>query len=249
MLQQQFGAAQPHQILLCREMDQRTLVGMAVAAGLCLGMVWSISPVAAFTAPAVQVQPLVAPLAQPLNLRVPSVKAVAEVIPDAEEFSMEQTENTVQTQVRHSFFLEMCHHVCLPQSPVWALLMLPLVGAVVGYFLKAMKPSRVELQPLQLQQLEYKTNDYSRFAMASVTARVFLSDFHTFCLHLFSFAEKFNTDKSNAIFEEAKTLMPGGVSSPVRAFKSVGGNPIVFDRVKGPYCWDVDGNRPGLTMP
>ena len=37
--------------------------------------------------------------------------------------------------------------------------------------------------------------------------------------------------------------MPGGVSSPVRAFKSVNGNPIVFDRVKGPYAWDVDGNR------
>ena len=37
--------------------------------------------------------------------------------------------------------------------------------------------------------------------------------------------------------------MPGGVSSPVRAFKSVGGEPIVFDRVKGPYAWDVDGNR------
>ncbi len=37
--------------------------------------------------------------------------------------------------------------------------------------------------------------------------------------------------------------MPGGVSSPVRAFKSVGGQPIIFDRVKGPYAWDVDGNR------
>ncbi|MFM7550826.1 MAG: aminotransferase class III-fold pyridoxal phosphate-dependent enzyme, partial [Cyanobacteriota bacterium] len=37
--------------------------------------------------------------------------------------------------------------------------------------------------------------------------------------------------------------MPGGVSSPVRAFRSVGGQPIVFDRVKGPYAWDVDGNR------
>ena len=37
--------------------------------------------------------------------------------------------------------------------------------------------------------------------------------------------------------------MPGGVSSPVRAFKSVEGDPIVFDRVKGPYAWDVDGNR------
>lgn len=35
--------------------------------------------------------------------------------------------------------------------------------------------------------------------------------------------------------------MPGGVSSPVRAFKSVGGNPLVFDRVKGAYAWDVDG--------
>lgn len=37
--------------------------------------------------------------------------------------------------------------------------------------------------------------------------------------------------------------MPGGVSSPVRAFKSVGGNPVVFDKVKGAYAWDVDGNQ------
>ena len=37
--------------------------------------------------------------------------------------------------------------------------------------------------------------------------------------------------------------MPGGVSSPVRAFKSVGGQPIVFDRVNGAYIWDVDGNK------
>lgn len=37
--------------------------------------------------------------------------------------------------------------------------------------------------------------------------------------------------------------MPGGVSSPVRAFKSVGGNPVVFDKVKGAYAWDVDGNK------
>ena len=42
---------------------------------------------------------------------------------------------------------------------------------------------------------------------------------------------------------EAKTLLPGGVNSPVRAFRSVGGNPIVFDRVKGAYAWDVDGNK------
>lgn len=52
-----------------------------------------------------------------------------------------------------------------------------------------------------------------------------------------------NTSKSDAIFSAAQTLMPGGVSSPVRAFKSVGGQPIVFDRVKGAYVWDVDGNQ------
>ncbi len=45
------------------------------------------------------------------------------------------------------------------------------------------------------------------------------------------------------MFNAAKELMPGGVSSPVRAFKSVNGDPIVFDRVKGPYAWDIDGNR------
>ncbi|MBP0010511.1 MULTISPECIES: glutamate-1-semialdehyde 2,1-aminomutase [unclassified Roseofilum] len=52
-----------------------------------------------------------------------------------------------------------------------------------------------------------------------------------------------NTTKSQEIFTAAQTLMPGGVSSPVRAFKSVGGQPIVFDRVKGAYIWDVDGNQ------
>lgn len=51
------------------------------------------------------------------------------------------------------------------------------------------------------------------------------------------------TEVSDKIFAEAKEIMPGGVSSPVRAFKSVGGNPIVFDRVKGAYAWDVDNNK------
>ncbi|NER39373.1 MAG: glutamate-1-semialdehyde 2,1-aminomutase [Oscillatoria sp. SIO1A7] len=53
----------------------------------------------------------------------------------------------------------------------------------------------------------------------------------------------FNTAKSEEIFAAAQKLMPGGVSSPVRAFKSVGGQPIVFDRVEGAYIWDVDGNQ------
>ena len=51
------------------------------------------------------------------------------------------------------------------------------------------------------------------------------------------------TTQSEEIFSAAQDLMPGGVSSPVRAFKSVGGQPIVFDRVKGAYIWDVDGNQ------
>jgi glutamate-1-semialdehyde 2,1-aminomutase len=51
------------------------------------------------------------------------------------------------------------------------------------------------------------------------------------------------TTKSEEIFAAAQKLMPGGVNSPVRAFKSVGGQPIVFDRVKGAYAWDVDGNQ------
>jgi glutamate-1-semialdehyde 2,1-aminomutase len=53
----------------------------------------------------------------------------------------------------------------------------------------------------------------------------------------------FKTTRSEEIFMAAQKLMPGGVSSPVRAFKSVGGQPIVFDRVNGAYIWDVDGNQ------
>eukprot|EP00741_Cyanophora_paradoxa_P007999 tig00001234_g7738.t1 len=59
----------------------------------------------------------------------------------------------------------------------------------------------------------------------------------------FSVSASFSTAKSDEIFKRAQEIMPGGVSSPVRAFKSVGGGPIVFDRVKGPYAWDVDGNK------
>merc|ERR1719408_1003876 len=53
----------------------------------------------------------------------------------------------------------------------------------------------------------------------------------------------FKTDVSDKIMAEARQIMPGGVSSPVRAFKSVGGEPVVFDRVKGSKAYDVDGNE------
>ncbi len=48
---------------------------------------------------------------------------------------------------------------------------------------------------------------------------------------------------SNTYFEKAKTLIPGGVNSPVRAFKSVGGNPVFIQSAKGAYLTDVDGNK------
>ncbi|HEY9856757.1 MAG TPA: glutamate-1-semialdehyde 2,1-aminomutase [Stenomitos sp.] len=52
-----------------------------------------------------------------------------------------------------------------------------------------------------------------------------------------------NTTRSQALWAEAQNLMPGGVNSPVRAFRSVGGDPIFIDRAEGAYMWDVDGNR------
>ncbi len=56
-------------------------------------------------------------------------------------------------------------------------------------------------------------------------------------------ANSLKTTKSKEIFAAAQKLMPGGVSSPVRAFKSVGGQPIVFDKVESAYIWDVDDNK------
>lgn len=52
-----------------------------------------------------------------------------------------------------------------------------------------------------------------------------------------------NTERSKALFEKAKTYFPGGVNSPVRAFKSVGGTPIFFARGEGSHVWDEDGNK------
>ena len=52
-----------------------------------------------------------------------------------------------------------------------------------------------------------------------------------------------NTIKSQKLFEEAKQIIPGGVNSPVRAFKSVGGNPLFIERGEGSKIYDVDGNE------
>ena len=50
-------------------------------------------------------------------------------------------------------------------------------------------------------------------------------------------------NKSIELFKEAKLHMPGGVNSPVRAFKNINGNPIFFKRAKGPYIFDADNNK------
>jgi len=48
---------------------------------------------------------------------------------------------------------------------------------------------------------------------------------------------------SQSEFERAQQLIPGGVNSPVRAFRAVGGTPRFFERASGAYLWDVDGRR------
>jgi len=50
-------------------------------------------------------------------------------------------------------------------------------------------------------------------------------------------------DRSIAHFERARTLIPGGVNSPARAFGAVGGSPLIIDRGEGAYLVDIDGNR------
>ena len=50
-------------------------------------------------------------------------------------------------------------------------------------------------------------------------------------------------DRNDELFERAQEIIPGGVNSPGRAFRSVGGSPRFIDRAKGPYMWDVTGKR------
>ena len=52
-----------------------------------------------------------------------------------------------------------------------------------------------------------------------------------------------DTSRNTALFERAKKLIPGGVNSPVRAFKAVGGTPRFVQRAQGAYFWDADGQR------
>jgi len=53
----------------------------------------------------------------------------------------------------------------------------------------------------------------------------------------------FVDEKSRLAFAKAQKVIPGGVNSPVRAFKSVGRDPVFIDRAEGAYIWDIDSNR------
>jgi glutamate-1-semialdehyde 2,1-aminomutase len=52
-----------------------------------------------------------------------------------------------------------------------------------------------------------------------------------------------NMSRSAELFERATKHIPGGVNSPVRAFKAVGGTPLFIDRADGAYIYDADGKR------
>ena len=52
-----------------------------------------------------------------------------------------------------------------------------------------------------------------------------------------------NTSTSQRLYDRAIQVLPGGVDSPVRAFRAVGGKPLFIERGQGPYVWDADGNR------
>src|SRR5574341_1020375 len=51
------------------------------------------------------------------------------------------------------------------------------------------------------------------------------------------------TSRNEQLFARSQTLIPGGVNSPVRAFRSVGGTPRFFERGEGACLWDADGKR------
>ncbi len=51
------------------------------------------------------------------------------------------------------------------------------------------------------------------------------------------------TSRNQTLFEQSQRVIPGGVNSPVRAFKSVGGTPLFFQRGQGAYVWDADDKR------
>ncbi len=51
------------------------------------------------------------------------------------------------------------------------------------------------------------------------------------------------TEQSRKLQKRAEQLIPGGVNSPVRAFRSVGGDPLYIVRGQGSHIWDADGNE------
>ena len=55
--------------------------------------------------------------------------------------------------------------------------------------------------------------------------------------------DRTSPDRNVELFERARALIPGGVNSPVRAFRAVGGTPRFVQRAQGAYFWDANGQR------
>ncbi|GJX35572.1 glutamate-1-semialdehyde 2,1-aminomutase, chloroplastic-like protein [Tanacetum coccineum] len=96
--------------------------------------------------------------------------------------------------------------------------------------------------------LSLPTNTLVRPSVTSSSSRSSSSSSRCNCVKMMTVSvdekkKTFTLKKSEEAFNAAKELMPGGVNSPVRAFKSVGGQPIVIDSVKGSHMWDIDGNE------
>jgi len=52
-----------------------------------------------------------------------------------------------------------------------------------------------------------------------------------------------SSDRNQQLFDRAQRVIPGGVNSPVRAFRAVGGTPRFIERAQGAYLWDAEGRR------
>src|SRR5215471_13120756 len=62
-------------------------------------------------------------------------------------------------------------------------------------------------------------------------------------VHVFFSLHPSSMSKSDELFKRAQTVIPGGVNSPVRAFRAVGGQPLFIRRGQGSHIWDVDGRE------
>lgn len=95
------------------------------------------------------------------------------------------------------------------------------------------------VEPLR-QALANETEAYPKSNMRGALDEI---ETHNRKLQTEAQAKAMNITKSIELYALAQKVIPGGVNSPVRAFRGVGGTPLFIDHAKGAYIWDADGNR------